>query len=725
MNTKNNNYHYFKKVIDNSKQNFLNRVRVQKDLEGASGESATNLTNIDTLVSEIAELSPEDQQFLFEQCRSLSETNDELLKSFVTLAPKAFSLMESKGVQKWVDNAITMYDNKGLGSAVEIIEQVEQYAEEYSNRDIRCDFDEASTFIRNFVTGLGGRELKLAVDSESFTDTESLYLPDSFDLFPVAEKNFSLYKLTATHLWAQTWYGTWRSKVVEKILKTSDTNQRLAKFNRLECIRLEAQIERDLPGLYRQFRAMDSEEAEGEKIWADWKSRARELQKPGAKALDSLELVDEFAEDIVLPPLQPYQGEMHVNKVYEILSERIEREKEEFQSALQDLIDDENSLTEGTDDSSKKIELELIEDEDGGAGETKFQMSLDGEILNIPEHLQDLLGSIMQDLGEIPEDYMEPNENGEYSDRLAEQAETDENDVSTDAEDGEIFRYDEWDCTRQRFRQRFCSLRELSIPLAESEFVDETLIKYKGILKSIKRTFEAILGENRLQRRQLDGDDIDLDAVIDSFADLVSGNETSEYLYTRYRNKERNIAVMFMIDMSGSTLGWVNDAERESLVLLCEALELLGDRYAIYGFSGRTNKRCEVYKIKEFGQKYSDEVKQRISGIRPKAYTRMGVAIRHLGHLLNQTQARTKLLITLSDGRPEDYGGYKGKYGIEDTRHALLEIKQAGIHPFCITIDNEAQDYLPYMYGKVNYAVIDEVPKLPYKVADIYRRLTT
>ena len=182
---------------------------------------------------------------------------------------------------------------------------------------------------------------------------------------------------------------------------------------------------------------------------------------------------------------------------------------------------------------------------------------------------------------------------------------------------------------------------------------------------------------------------------------------------------------MFMVDMSGSTLGWVNDAERESLVLLCEALELLGDRYAIYGFSGRTNKRCEVYKIKEFDEPYNLEVRQRISGIRPKAYTRMGVAIRHLGHLLHQTRARTKLLITLSDGRPEDYGGYKGKYGIEDTRHALLESRQGGIHSFCITIDNEAQEYLPHMYGPANYAVIDEVQKLPYKVADIYRRLTT
>ena len=182
---------------------------------------------------------------------------------------------------------------------------------------------------------------------------------------------------------------------------------------------------------------------------------------------------------------------------------------------------------------------------------------------------------------------------------------------------------------------------------------------------------------------------------------------------------------MFMVDMSGSTLGWVNNAERESLVLLCEALQLLGDRYAIFGFSGRTNKRCEVYSIKEFNESYSEVVKQRISGIRPKAYTRMGVAIRHLGKLLQDTQARTKLLITLSDGRPEDYGGYKGQYGIEDTRHALLEMKQEGVHAFCITIDNEAQEYLPHMYGNANYAVIDEVEKLPLKVADIYRRLTT
>jgi nitric oxide reductase NorD protein len=241
----------------------------------------------------------------------------------------------------------------------------------------------------------------------------------------------------------------------------------------------------------------------------------------------------------------------------------------------------------------------------------------------------------------------------------------------------------------------------------------------------LRRTFEALRGEDKLLKKQPYGDDIDIDALVEAVADTHHGEEMTERLFTKLHKLERNIAVMFMVDMSGSTKGWINDAERESLALLCESLETLGDRYAIYGFSGMTRKRCEVYRIKSFDEPYSEDVKARISGIRPKDYTRMGVTIRHLTQLLNQVEARTKLLITLSDGKPDDYDTYRGAYGIEDTRMALIEAKRSGIHPFCITIDTEARDYLPHMYGAVNYAVIDEVRKLPLKVSDIYRRLTS
>jgi len=221
------------------------------------------------------------------------------------------------------------------------------------------------------------------------------------------------------------------------------------------------------------------------------------------------------------------------------------------------------------------------------------------------------------------------------------------------------------------------------------------------------------------------GDEVDLDALVEAIADAADGREMSDRLFTRLHRAERNIAVAFMVDMSGSTRGWINEAEREALILLAESLERLGDRYAIYGFSGQTRKRCELFRIKTFDEPYSDAVRARIAGIEAQDYTRMGFAIRHLSKLLNAVQAKTRVLITLSDGKPDDYfDGYRGPYGIEDTRMALVEARRAGIHPFCITIDKEARDYLPHMYGAARYIILDEVRLLPMKVADIYRRLT-
>lgn len=225
---------------------------------------------------------------------------------------------------------------------------------------------------------------------------------------------------------------------------------------------------------------------------------------------------------------------------------------------------------------------------------------------------------------------------------------------------------------------------------------------------------------------KIHGEGVDIDAPVDAYADAHAGLEMTDRLFTRLHKDERNIAVMLMVDMSGSTKGWINDAEREAIILLSEALETLGDRFAIYGFSGWTRKRCEAYPVKRFDQPYDVETKARICGIGPRDYTRMGAPIRHLTRLLREQEVRTKLLITLSDGKPDDYDHqYRGEYGIEDTRQALFEARRDGVHPFCITIDEEGADYLPHMYGPAGFAVIADVAKLPLKVSDIYRRLTS
>ena len=710
-----------------SRQNLLNRIRIKKDLEKLTSEAFARHSNADEIVSQIAELSDAQQQFIYKWAELISASNHELGAQFVSLAPKALTKMRDTTVQQWLDLVLQNFDNHGLGAAIAELENIDGFMEKAKIKEVQCSFSETSGFLQHFIRGLGGRDLKISSDLDTFTNTEALFLPEAVDLFPAPQENFTLYKLTAVHLWAQTWYGTWQHQILEAFKDTYDSSDHIEIFNRLECIRLDACIARDFPGLNRELQQFQLHDSDSVELWDSWRANSSELQEPNATAADSLKLIEKFS-DIKLPPLQAYQGEIYLDRIRQTFYSRVEQEKAALQKALEKILED-NVGTENDAEmeslDNQTLELSQTEDNDGQDSNMNLQLTLDGQPVDMSEDLKELLGSIIQDFGEIPDSHMDPSEQSDYSDELLPQSNGEADNSELDLQNEGAFQYKEWDCTRQRFREDFCTLRELTVPPGDEAFIDETLEKHKGVLKEIKRSFEAVLGESRPQRRQCDGDDIDLGALIEAYTDLARGEEMSEHLYTRYKNVERNIAVMFMVDMSGSTLGWVNNAERESLVLLCEALQLLGDRYAIFGFSGRTNKRCEVYSIKEFDESYSEVVKQRISGIRPKAYTRMGVAIRHLGKLLQDTQARTKLLITLSDGRPEDYGGYKGQYGIEDTRHALLEMKQEGVHAFCITIDNEAQEYLPHMYGNANYAVIDEVEKLPLKVADIYRRLTT
>ena len=359
-------------------------------------------------------------------------------------------------------------------------------------------------------------------------------------------------------------------------------------------------------------------------------------------------------------------------------------------------------------------------------GRLDFEVTLDGLPIAPPDDVKQLMISVHLDFGEIPPEYLVPAGDGEYDASLYLEQPVDPDAVwqGTYHEEGAQF-YPEWDHGRQHYRKNWCVMREKEVKPVHDDFYRQTLDRHVALVRHLRKSFEAMREEPRLLKRQVYGDEVDIDALVEALADARDGREMSDRLFVRLQRAERNIAVAFMVDMSGSTRGWINEAEREALILLCEALERLGDRYAIYGFSGITRKRCELFRVKTFDEPYSDEVRARISGIRPQEYTRMGFAIRHLTRLLAAVEARTRVLVTLSDGRPDDYFDvYRGPYGIEDTRMALLEARRAGIHPFCITIDKDARDYLPHMYGPANYIVIDDVGKLPLKVSDIYRRLT-
>jgi nitric oxide reductase NorD protein len=683
------------------------------------------LNHVDDLAAAIAVMSREDQDLLLGWVRRIATTNTHLAHQFAIRALPQFQHMAQHGqtdrrmIDAWAFHTMDAHDQGGARSAFQVVNEVGNFAQLSHEHANGAMFDEVSTILLTFVRGLSGRHLKLEQGDASYTDSATLYLPALVAKMQKAEDNFILCKSTVTLLWAQTRFGTFRADLPSALDSYPDAGKALKLFHALETLRLEACIGRELPGLYREMQRLKT--VSGWAQPAGWEQFSATLAHPAASVMESLSLLAQAYPGTV-PDALCYQGELRLDEVAACAAARIEREKIMLRVKL--AMELEKQEVEAR---SPAPQFDVRQAADTDSNELpQMEITLDDIPIAPPAGINQLLTSIFLDLGEIPDEYLVAAGPGEYDPSLFEEKVQDSDAVwqGTYHEEGATF-YPEWDFGRQLYRKNWCVMREKDVPPVNDNFVFNTLQKYSGLIKHLRRTFEAMRDENRMIKREISGDDVDIDALVEALADTLDGSEMSDRLFTRMHRNERNIAVMFMVDMSGSTNGWINDAERESLLLLCEALETLGDRYAIYGFSGTTRKRCELYRIKQFDEPYNDLVKARISGIRAQDYTRMGFAIRHLSSLLNKIDARSKLLITLSDGKPDDYNdGYRGKYGIEDTRKALVEAKRSGIHPFCITIDTQGRDYLPHMYGAANYVVIDEVDKLPLKVANIYRRLT-
>lgn len=291
-----------------------------------------------------------------------------------------------------------------------------------------------------------------------------------------------------------------------------------------------------------------------------------------------------------------------------------------------------------------------------------------------------------------------------------------------------IFSYKEWDYRKGAYTVDASRLSEFIAAGAGAEAVDNILREKKRVIKEVTRKFEAITPAATLKSRQLDGDFIDFNAAVEAFSDFEAGKTPDDRLYASYTRNDRDIAVLFLVDLSMSTDGWVDgrriiDHEKEALVILCEAMLKLRDRHAIYGFSGKTARDCRFYHIKGFNENYGSIVKERIGSLIPYHYTRMGPAIRHAAGILKNESSKVRLLFMLSDGKPNDIDAYEGRYGLEDTRMAIKEAEREGIIPFCLTVDNKAQEYLPRLFGKGNYAVASRADKLARRLPDLYARI--
>ncbi|MSQ32864.1 MAG: hypothetical protein EXR60_00310 [Dehalococcoidia bacterium] len=336
-----------------------------------------------------------------------------------------------------------------------------------------------------------------------------------------------------------------------------------------------------------------------------------------------------------------------------------------------------------------------------------------------------------------------------------------------DIHDPQTFLYDEWDFRAGDYRPRWCAVREKVVEEGSVEFYDRTLESHAILAAQVRRQFELISPEVfRKIKRLPDGEEFDLDAVIDSIIMRRVGQSPSEKVYWRRNKVERDVAVVFLLDMSASTaeaveerrkesqdwdfpddprqyLEWLKarraeesrrqykriiDIEKESMVLLVRALETTGDTYGIYGFSGYGRENVEFFVIKDINEGFNDRVKRRIDKVVPMHATRMGPAIRHATAKLAAQDAKTKILFLISDGRPQDHGysrdGMEKEYAIHDTKMALTEARRKNVVPFCLTVDKAGHDYLKTMCKDMAYEIVADIDSLPKRLPFLYRRLT-
>jgi nitric oxide reductase NorD protein len=286
----------------------------------------------------------------------------------------------------------------------------------------------------------------------------------------------------------------------------------------------------------------------------------------------------------------------------------------------------------------------------------------------------------------------------------------------------------EWDWKRHELRPDFCRLQTMAARHIEPIALPERL---RRPARKLRSQFAALAPTRRWLKGQPDGSELDVDACVRLHADRLAGQHFSGAgAYLSQSQRERDLACLVLADLSLSTDAWVSDSHRvidvirDSLLLFGEALDATGDRFAFHGFSSLKRNNVRFHNIKEFAAPFDGEARGRIAALKPGYYTRLGAGIRHAANLLARQPCALRLLLILSDGKPHDMDHYDGRFGIEDTRMALLDARRAGLKPFCVTIDREGASYLPHMFGPGGFTVLRKPEDLPIRLPMLYAQLT-
>lgn len=288
--------------------------------------------------------------------------------------------------------------------------------------------------------------------------------------------------------------------------------------------------------------------------------------------------------------------------------------------------------------------------------------------------------------------------------------------------------YPEWDYRKNIYHQDHCRVLAGIAPELENGAKWQPDAEARKRIRAVKRQFEALRPKRETFLRQIDGNDIDMDALLRAHCDQAATGNGSNRIFSNTREAARDLSVSVLIDTSRSAESWIEgrqvmDISKEALMALTIGLAACGDDNAIYSFSSLRRERVTVSTVKSFDETLGPKIFSRIGALKPGFYTRLGTAIRHVGKELSQTASTRRLMLILTDGKPNDLDHYEGRYGVEDTAKAVREMRRNGTSVFGITIDKKAQSYFPYIFGQNAYAIANHANDLTRALPMMYRHL--
>ncbi len=705
--------------------------------------------------------SPEIRRVVLEHALRLADVRIEVVGDYLKQAPQILAMVNDSisDFENWVKTGHRLLTQSsaqggsgGLERAKAYFNQRSKTGQETTERLIGgIALSQVARVLKLYAEGLSGRHVLIRSSASGGEDLprppdpphadkagRAIYLPERIRLFAEPEDNFRFYKVATLHEIGHLEFGTYDLDVSSNLSVYPDPSWAKALWEILEDARIDYLLRTEYPGVHRDMdRVIVFELAHRPSLEGLPPKQAVREALLQLSVTDTTEVPLELATvvsqayDLLLKMKHPQASASDALAVLKPLYELLDQ-------WLKTL-----PVSEGETDPLRAHDQNLQEEsaQKGSSQSLKMPTTLSYRGTMHPDWVK-----TVQEVGEgsplsDPIKTTPSLSNQTLRNETAPLAKPHPGrDTHSEISGERFFFYDEWDGGAEEYRPHWSRLLEKRIPPPPQAasggdaggFVQETLARYGSTVKLLRRYFEILKPEAfRKLKRQTDGEEMDLDALIEARIEAKAGRTPSDRVYIKTEKRLRDVAVAFLLDMSGSTSQYIErarkrviDIEKEGLVLLSEALQAVGDAFGIYAFSGSGKDQVEFYILKEFDEDPRWALSNRIGAIRPLSQNRDGIAIRHAVYKLLEQPARTKLLILLSDGKPLDTD-YAGAYALQDTKMALREARMHGIHPYCITIDREASQYVSEMYGEVRYTIIDNVLTLPDRLPQIYRRLTT